>query len=110
MNLTNFFEFEPLNTIKAKMGIPRNVYGNMTVNIDAGRLTELELEKITSANGLEISEDDLTILPDKTLAYKNSRVILYIRDVTVYGNQEISPKFHFKPIEVKKVQTILANR
>jgi hypothetical protein len=94
MKLTNFYEFEPLNSVKAKMGIPRDVYGSLTVIIDAGRLTELELEKLTSANGLDISADDLTFLPDGTLAYKNSRVILYIRDITVYGNQEIQPKFH----------------
>jgi hypothetical protein len=94
MKLPNFYDFEPLNAVKAKMGIPRNVYGSLTVIIDAGRLTELELEKLTSSNGLDISADDLTILPDGTLAYKNSRVILYIRDVTVYGGQEIQPKFH----------------
>jgi len=94
MKLPNFYEFEPLNSLKEKMGIPRNIYGNLTVSIAASRLTELELEKLTSANGLDISADDLTILSDGTLAYKNSRVILYIRDVAVYGKQEIQPRFH----------------
>lgn len=94
MKLPNFYEFEPLNTVKSKMGIPRNVYGTFTVLVDASRLTKVELEKLTSANGLDISADELTILPDGTLAYKNSRVILYIRDITVYGNKEIQPKFH----------------
>jgi hypothetical protein len=94
MKLPNFYEFEPLNYVKGRMGIPRNVYGSLTVLVDAGRLTELELEKLTSPNGLDISGDEYTILPDGTLAYKNSRVILYIRDVTVYGNQEIQPRFH----------------
>ncbi len=94
MKLPNFYEFEPLNSVKARMGIPRNAYGSLTVLVAAGRLTELELEKLTSPNGLDISGDELTILPDGTLAYKNSRVILYIRDVTVYGNQEIQPRFH----------------
>lgn len=94
MKLPNFYEFDPLNSIKAKMGIPRDVYGELTVSIAASRLTELELEKLTSANGLDISADDLTILPDGTLAYKNSRVILYIRDVAVYSRQKIQPRFH----------------
>lgn len=94
MKLPNFYEFEPLNYVKGRMGIPMNVYGNLTVLVDAGRLTELELEKLTSPTGLDISGDELTILPDGTLAYKNSRIILYIRDVTIYGNQEIQPRFH----------------
>jgi len=94
MKLPNFYEFEPLNSVKARMGIPRNVYGSLTVLVAAGRLTELELEKLTSPNGLDISGDELTILPDGTLAYKNSRVVLYIRDVTVYGSHEIQPRFH----------------
>lgn len=94
MKLTNFYEFEPLNLVKAKMGIPRSVYGDLTVKIDAGRLTELELEKLASADGIEVSVEDITFLSDGTLAYKNSRVILYIRDVTVYKNQEIQPRFH----------------
>lgn len=89
MKLPNFFDFEPLNTLKEKMGIPRHVYGDLTVLIDPSRLTELELENLTSSNGLDISADELTVLPDGTLAYKNSRVLLYIRDVTIY-----EPRFH----------------
>ena len=46
MKLPNFFDFEPLNTLKEKMGIPRHVYGDLTVLIDPSRLTELELENL----------------------------------------------------------------
>ena len=99
MKLPNFYEFEPLNSVKAKMGIPRDVYGSLTVIIDSGRLTELELEKLTSATGLDISADDLTVLDDGTLAYKNSRVILYIRDVSVFRGREIEPRFHLANCE-----------
>lgn len=94
MKLPSFYEFEPLNNIKEKMGIPRTVYGDLTVEFSGSRLTELELEKLTSASGLDISADELVILNDGTLAYKNTRVILYIRDITVYGSQEIQPRFH----------------
>jgi hypothetical protein len=94
MKLPNFYEFEPLNSIKAMMGIPRNVYGTLRPLVTAPRLTELELRILASNNGLDISVDELVILPDGTLAYKNSRVILYIRDVNVYGNQQIQPRFH----------------
>jgi hypothetical protein len=44
---------------------------------------------------LEIgSLDDVRVLPDGTLAYKNSRVLLYIRDHSVYSERSIDPKFH----------------
>lgn len=89
MKLPNFFDFEPLNKLKANMGVPKNVYGDLTVLIDPSRLTESELEKLTSVHGLDISADQLTILLDGTLSYKNTRVLLYIRDVTIY-----EPRFH----------------
>lgn len=94
MKLPDFFEFKPLNSIKTKMGIPQNVYGNLTVSIDPARLTRLELEKLTSQDGLDISPDELTTLPDGTLAYKDSRVILYIRDITIMSGRETQPRFH----------------
>ena len=89
MKLPDFFNFEPLNLIKEKMGVPRNVYGVLTVLIDPSRLTEEELKKLTSSDGIDISPDELSILPDGTLAYKNSRVLLYIRDMERY-----EPRFH----------------
>ena len=94
MKLTDFSGFEPLNSLKEKMGISRDVFGDLTVLIDAGRLSELELEKLTSQDGLEISIDDLRVLDDGTLAYKNSRVLLYIRDVAVYGGHQSQPRYH----------------
>ena len=94
MKLTDFSGFEPLNSLKEKMGIPRDTFGNLTVLIDAGRLSELELEKLASQDGLDISLDDLRVLDDGTLAYKNSRVLLYIRDVTVYGGHKSQPRYH----------------
>jgi hypothetical protein len=94
MKLTDFYGFKPLNDLKEKMGVARDSFGNLTVLIDAGRLTELELEKLTSRDGLEISIDELRILDDGTLAYKNSRVLLYIRDVAVYGGRQSEPRYH----------------
>jgi hypothetical protein len=53
-------------------------------------LTALELERLTSQDGLDISLDDLKVLEDGTLAYKDSRVLLYIRDVPIYGDRNRS--------------------
>lgn len=94
MKLPDFYNFEPLNSIKELMGIPRDVYGALLVEVRIGRLTEAELERLTSPTGIEVGLDDIVILPDGTLAYKNSRVILYIRDVTVYSGREAEPRFH----------------
>lgn len=94
MKLIDFYIFEPFNNVKASMGIPRNVYGELKIKIQEGRLSEMELERLTSPDGLEIKFDQITILPDGTLSYKNSRVILYIRDVATYSGQNTEPKFH----------------
>jgi hypothetical protein len=65
-------------------------------------LTELELEKITSSHGLDISADELKILDDGTLAYKNSRVLLYIRDFTIYSGHRSEPRFHLADCKTLK--------
>jgi hypothetical protein len=94
MKLTDFAGFEPLNALKDKMGIPREALGDLTVSVDAARLSELELERLASPDGLEISPDDLRVLEDGTLAYKNSRVLLYIRDVSTNGHHQSHPRYH----------------
>lgn len=94
MKLIDFYKFDLLNNIKASMGIPRNVYGELKIKIQESRLSEIELERLTSPDGLEITFDQITILPDGTLSYKNSRVILYIRDIATYSGQTSDPKFH----------------
>jgi len=94
MKLPDFKNSFGLNALKESMGIARDVYGTIRVTVDPSRLTELELERLTSPDGLEIAADEFRVLPDKTLAFKNSRVLLYIRDVTVMGGREVEPKFH----------------
>ena len=39
MKLPNFLTFEPLIVIKRRMGIREDVYGDLTVLVDAARLT-----------------------------------------------------------------------
>jgi len=95
MKLPDFFASIELNSVKRRMGIPRDVYGNLFAKVDPGRLTEDEIERLVSPDGLDIESGDLTVLNDHTLAFKGRRVLLYIRDVPIYGNQrDVSPKFH----------------
>src|SRR5262245_43017701 len=93
MKLPNFYNFEPLNRLRQRMGIAASTFGDLTVLVDAGRLTAFELEKLTSLDGLDISIEDLRFLEDGTLAYKDSRVLLYIRDVTVYPGRQTEPRY-----------------
>jgi hypothetical protein len=94
MKLPNFYLFEPLNKLKEQMGLSRETVGDLTVTVPHARLTEAELEKLASQDGLDISIEDLVILSDGTLGYKNSRVLLYIRDIAVFDGREKEPRYH----------------
>ena len=93
MKLPDFFRFEPLNRLKSQMGIGHDIYGKFSVTIDPGRLTSEELERLVD-EGIDVELKDVTILPDGTLAYKDSRVLLYIRDIHIYGHREWEPRYH----------------
>jgi 5-methylcytosine-specific restriction endonuclease McrA len=76
------------------MGLSRDAYGTLDVKVGGARLTAAELERLTSQDGLDIAREDLRVLDDGTLAYKDTRVLLYIRDVTVMGDTEPEPRYH----------------
>lgn len=94
MKLPDFFKMEILNDLKQSMGLPRNAVGDFTGWISPERLSPEETRKLTSAGGLEVTLVDLRILDDGTICYKDSRVLLYIRDVSAYGGCETEPRFH----------------
>ncbi|WP_443749356.1 hypothetical protein [Asticcacaulis solisilvae] len=95
MKLPDFYNSSSLNSLRRKMGIAATQFGNLEFDRLEGRLSRDELERLTSLEGLDIeSLDDIRVLDDGTLAYKNSRVLLYIRDHTVYNERPIDPKFH----------------
>jgi hypothetical protein len=81
------------------MGISHNSFGNFKPEIQIeGRLTLEELKAIESGVGIEVDLGDLTFLQDGTLALKDRRVLLYIRDVHNLRNKSIEdsfPKYHF---------------
>jgi len=95
MKLPNFLQFEPLNDAKRRMGVAEDVFGSFGARAD--RLTPGERSRLESGEGIEVTFDQLTILPDGTLAYKDSRVLLYIRDVHIYGSHGAEaryPRYH----------------
>lgn len=81
------------------MGISQNSFGNFNPETPTeGRLTLEELKAIDSGVGLEVDLGDLTFLQDGTLALKDRRVLLYIRDIHIFRNKSIEdsfPKYHF---------------
>jgi hypothetical protein len=104
VKLPNFLNFAPLNHAKVLMGLPPDAVGSFfprhvhsygaqpTPNY--GGLGEEEQEQLESGEGIDVSIDQITFLDDGTIAYKDSRVLLYIRDVHTHGDQEREPKYH----------------
>jgi hypothetical protein len=55
-------------------------------------------DKLTLAtDGRDVSIDDVVVLEDDTLSYKDSRVLIYIRDITQF--QHWVPRFHIADCE-----------
>ena len=78
MRLPDFIEFENLNQLRRKMGIPRNSFGKFQAVVEGGLLTSIEVECLLF-EGLPISSlRFLRPLNDGTLAYKNCRVFCYL--------------------------------
>jgi hypothetical protein len=91
MKLPNFYDFEPLNAVKRRMGIPRDRYGGLDVEIKPSRLTPEMLDQL-GKEGREVSYKELEFLPNGTVAFGGVRVLVYIRDRSAFAGM---PKFHF---------------
>lgn len=98
MKLINFLEFQQFEQLRREMGaelVPP------ILNITYNGLTDEEIRQITG-DGIDIKGINvLEIGDDKTLIYKNTRVILYIRDWSFnpqYSNDTM-PKFHLSYCE-----------
>ncbi len=92
MKLPDFRNFEPLNRLRVAMGATE--LGNFAPSYSPDLLTIEEIDRL-SKSGIEIPLDEVRTLQDGTLAYKDSRVLLYIRDVYQYkSGEEKLPRFH----------------
>lgn len=96
MRLPNFLGFEPFNQLRQSMGATK--LGNFDIVITTTSIT-FEEKKLLESSGVEIdSLDSIFELEDGTLAFKDTRVLLYIRDVNVssgrYSQTKTLPKFH----------------
>ena len=92
MKLPNFYDFEPLNHVKQRMGIPRNHYGDgVAVELKLPRLSPEMLDRL-GKQGQDVSYKELEFLRNGTIAFGGVQVLVYIRDRNAFAGM---PKFHF---------------
>ncbi len=94
MKLPDFTKSAELTALKVRMGIRADHLVSFSATASAARLSEDELDRLTSGIGIDVSFEEIVVLDDGTLAYKGRRVLLYIRDVSHYGRREGLPKYH----------------
>jgi hypothetical protein len=91
MRLPDFTEDVGLIALRRSMGA--DVPGSFSPNYRPERLTLAELEQLATG-GRDVSIDDVVVLEDGTLSYKDSRVLVYIRDFAQDGGRHWVPRFH----------------
>ncbi|MGP0630649.1 hypothetical protein ACTRW9_13165 [Nitrospina sp. 32_T5] len=93
MKLVDFSEFQPILNLKRKMGLAEDQVGAFEPNSAWVPLTPSENAKLRRS-GIEVDPNEIRFLPDGTLAYRNKRVLVYIRDITFFKETDRLPKFH----------------
>jgi len=96
MKLIEFSRYEYLNLLRRQMGADK--LGSFAPKGTVQKLTPIELDQLVSG-GIDVTLDDIRILDDGTLAYKDSRVLVYSRDVSLACELDDNiwqmPRFHF---------------
>lgn len=91
MKLPDFTEFEAFNDLREKIGTQE--LGFFELFDPSVHLTGCE-RSVLENPGILLNASELRVLPDKTLAVKNSRVLAYIPDETWYRNHREYPTYH----------------
>ncbi|MFT4815886.1 MAG: hypothetical protein ACI80L_001437 [Pseudohongiellaceae bacterium] len=91
MKLPDFRDFESFNELRKKIGTQE--FGYFELFDPAIHLTGAERSALENP-GVLLQADGLRVLPDKTLALKNSRVLAYIPDETWYRSHREYPTYH----------------
>lgn len=86
--LPNFLNDGHLNALRSTMDAPLS---SSFVTEKRVKLIELPEIKRLREDGIDVAFDDIRVLEDGTLSYKDKRVLLYIRDV---NSSQPTPKFH----------------
>lgn len=91
MELQDFTEFEAFNTLRKKMGTDR--LGYFELFDPAIHLTGQERSQLESP-GLLMKPEAMKVLPDKTLAIKNSRVLAFVPSENWFRDRREYPAYH----------------
>jgi hypothetical protein len=91
VKLPDFKDFEPFNALRAKIGTQE--LGFFELFDPAVHLTGSERSELENP-GVLLQADSIRVLPDKTLALKNSRVLVYVPDESWYRNHREYPTYH----------------
>lgn len=91
MQLLDFREFTPFNELREKMGTDKLGYFELfdpAIHLTGSERSELQ------GRGILKRLDEVRVMPDRTLAIKNSRVLIYNPDETFYRNNREYPTYH----------------
>jgi hypothetical protein len=91
MRLPDFTEDVGLVALRRLMGA--DAPGSFSPTYRPEKLTALELEQLAT-DGKDVSIGDVVALEDGTLSYKDTRVLVYIRDFAQDGGRHWVPRFH----------------
>lgn len=107
MKLPDFSRFPPLDSLRLAMGAGP---GRFALAKSPVRLTLAEIDQL-AAGGIEVSLDQVRILNDGTLAYKDSRIVLCVRNLVRHGDDlqpSELPAFHLA--DCKLLQELRAGK
>jgi hypothetical protein len=91
VELPDFLVWPEFNSMRTRMGAPlANRFGP---NIKIATIDLPVIERLRKG-GIDVDIDEVRVLDDGTLAFKDYRVLLYIRDVNSYSGQQQMPRFH----------------
>jgi len=91
MKLPDFLEFEAFNDLRKSIGTDQLGYFELfdpLIHLTGSERSELENVGVLSKTS------DIRVLPDKTLAFKNSRVLAYFADESWYRKHREYPTYH----------------
>lgn len=91
MKLPDFTEFEPYNALRKQMGTDRLGYFELfdpALHLTGSERSELEHSGVLQALS------SIKVLPDRTLALKNSRVVAYNPNENWYRTHREYPSYH----------------
>jgi hypothetical protein len=93
LNLVNFLEDPTLNGLRFDMGARLvQSFGPRTQL----RLLDEEAIRRLGVEGIDIDDfSEIKVEHDGTLSYKGKRIVIYIRDVKHYKDNQSLPKYHF---------------